>query len=264
MNLRPFIADGDSLTFPPGSTLPAHLTYWRFPIPSSYTISPPGHPNTLRLTPSALNLTALNGNYAGPAGQTFIGRRQQETLFTFTVDLEFNPSVADEEAGVSAFLTQNHHLDLAIVNLARKYATGTLPGLDSNQTGDPEEIVPHFRFRGESYVPVPKPVVVPVPPLWLGKKLTLEIKAFNSTHYSFSAGPAGAQSLLKTIQYSSNEPLSWGFTGGLTLSFLEYESDTNCWTGTLLGVYATTNGGKGSTPAYVSNWRYVAQGQFRD
>jgi len=163
------------------------------------------------LTPSALNLTALNGNYAGPAGQTFIGRRQQDTLFTFTVDLEFNPTVVDEEAGVSTFLTQNHHLDLGVVNLARKAGTGTLPG--DSQTGDPEEIVPHFRFKGESYVPVPKPVVVPVPTLWLGRKLTLEIKAFNSTHYSFSAGPAGAQSLLKIIQYSSNEPLSWGFTG---------------------------------------------------
>lgn len=33
--------------------------------------------------------------------------------------------------------------------------------------------------------------------------------------------------------------------------------------GTLLGVYATTNGRNGSTEAYVSDWTYVGQGQIR-
>ena len=31
--------------------------------------------------------------------------------------------------------------------------------------------------------------------------------------------------------------------------------------GTLVGVYATSNGGSGTTDAYISNWRYEGQGQ---
>jgi hypothetical protein len=40
--------------------------------------------------------------------------------------------------------------------------------------------------------------------------------------------------------------VSWGFTG------------------TLVGVYATSNGGNGTEEAYVRNWSYVSKGQARD
>ncbi|KAK3303399.1 glycoside hydrolase family 43 protein [Chaetomium strumarium] len=251
----------ETLTFNPKSTLPAHLTHWRFPIPSSYTISPPEKPYTLRLAPSTLNLTALNGNYAGPGGQTFISRRQQHTLFTFSIDLDFAPSSLEEEAGVTVFLTQNHHLNLGIVLLPRRRssAMSTLPtaisgdgkhkkpGDADEEEGPDEELVPHIRFRGESYVPLPAPVVVPVPEGWgRGGTLTLEISACNATHYAFGVGPAGRRSLMRRVQEVSNEPVSWGFTG------------------TLLGIYATSNGRNGTTPAYFSNWRYVPLEQFRD
>ncbi|KXX73505.1 Non-reducing end alpha-L-arabinofuranosidase BoGH43B [Madurella mycetomatis] len=244
----PFVnhADPEILTFSANATLPAHLTHWRFPIPSSFTLSPPEKPNTLRLTPSALNLTALNGNYAGPSGQTFISRRQQDTLFTFSVDLDFSPGALEEEAGVTAFLTQNHHLDMGIVMLPPSAGTGTLAGHSEEGVEEEGALIPHVRFRGESYVPVPEPVVVPVPVAWRGKPLRLEIKATNMTHYAFSAGPAEARSLMQTLLYASNEPVSWGFTG------------------VLLGIYSTSNGGNGSTPAYFSNWQYLPQGQFRD
>lgn len=227
---RPYVDEGDDITFSSQSRLPEHFTYWRFPNPGHFTISPKERPDTLRLGPSELNLTALNGNYAGPTGQAFVGRRQSHTLFTFTVDIDFSPSTLEEEVGVSAFLTQNHHLDLGIAMLP-----------DSNGS-----LAPHFRYRGISYVPVPAPIVTSVPPEWVGKTLTLEIKAFNSSHYAFSAGPADAASLRRTIVTVSNEAVSWGFTG------------------VLLGPYCTTNGGEGSAPAYVSNWKYIPQGQYRD
>ena len=171
-------------------------------------MSPADHPNTLRLSSSKLNLTALNGNYAGPEGQTFVGRRQQDTLFTYSVDLDFHPTVDQEEAGVSVFLTQNHHLDLGVVLLA---ATG-----DGNDT---DELVPHLRFRGESDVPVPEETVFQIPDSWRDAPLRLEIRASNMTHYALSAGPAGAMSELKTIVDASNDAVSWGFTGkhGFTL-----------------------------------------------
>ncbi|KAI8944673.1 glycosyl hydrolase [Xylaria longipes] len=230
----PFTTDGDIIDFAPGSTLPTHFTHWRYPIASSYVVSPPEKPNTLRLDPSKLNLTALNGNYAGPEGQTFVGRRQQDTLFTFSVDVDFAPgsSEVDAEAGVSVFLTQNHHLDLGVVNLPAA-ENASMP-------------IPHFRFRGISYVPVPGDIAVPVPAAWRGTPLRLEIRASNATHYVFSAGPASSMSRMRTLLEVSNEPVSWGFTG------------------VLLGVYCTSNGHEATTPAYFSRWRYTPQDQFRN
>jgi len=91
------------LTFGPKSTLPIHLLHWRIPDESAYTISPAGHENTLRLSPSQLNLTGYDGQYAATP-QTLIARRQVDTLFTYSVDMDFSPSVEGEEAGVSVFL----------------------------------------------------------------------------------------------------------------------------------------------------------------
>ncbi|KAI1326600.1 glycoside hydrolase family 43 protein [Xylariaceae sp. FL0255] len=243
----PFITSGDVIDFAPETSLPAHFTHWRFPIAGSYTVSPPEAPYTLRLNPSRLNLTALNGNYAGPTGQTFVGRRQQDTLFVFSVDLDFGLSIGNtpsalpsvqSEAGVSVFLTQNHHFDLGVV---------WLPSNNSNGTQDNgTSLSPYLRYRGISYVSVPADVLVPVPATWREKKLRLEIRASNSTHYALAAGPADAMSQMMTVIEVSNAPVSWGFTG------------------VILGIYCTSNGFNGSLPAYFSRWRYTPQGQFRN
>lgn len=158
-----------------------------------------------------------------------MGRKQQDTLFTFSVSLDFDPGVEGEEAGVSAFLTQNHHLDLGVVMLPGGSETASFPGAaseDNDEDGvnnDGEEgtgggdLVPHFRFRAESYIPVPEPLVVPVPEAWAGETLRLEIAAKNYTHYAFSAGPAARRSEARMLMEASNEALSWGFTGELAL-----------------------------------------------
>lgn len=244
----PFIAEGDDLDFAPGSVLPAHFTYWRYPIPDSYTISPEGHPSTLRLSPSRLNLTALDGNYAGPelGGQTFVGRRQQDTLFTYSVDLDYSPVVLGEEAGVTVFLTQNHHLDLGVVMLPANESTMAFPGTEPTEPDDPAAPTLQVRFRGISSIAVPDPVVAPLPGEWLSSSIRLEIKAVNMTHYSFSVGPADAQSQMQTLLYTSNDAVSWGFTG------------------VIVGIYCTSNGGNGTSPAYFGRWRYIPQGQDRD
>ncbi|UQC91016.1 beta-xylosidase [Colletotrichum lupini] len=238
--------EGDAFDFSPNSTLPAHFTYWRYPIESSYIVSPPEKPNSLRLIPSKLNLTALNGNYAGPDGQTFIGRRQQDTLFSYSVELDFQPTEEEEEAGVTVFLTQNHHLDLGVVLLPASASTQAFPGQNLTTGGNPTDLKLQFRFRAMSYVAVPTDIVAPVPEDWLDKPLRLEIRAVNMTHYSFSAGPAGSAFQTKTLLYASNDAVSWGFTG------------------VFLGVYSTSNGRTGNTPAYISNWNYTPEVQFRD
>ncbi|KAJ7590635.1 xylosidase : arab-like proteininofuranosidase [Mycena floridula] len=224
------ITDPDDIQFSPGSALPPHFGHWRLPIPSMYTISSPGHPNTLRLRPSNLNLTGYDGNYAGPAGQTFVGRRQVDSLFVFRVNMAFKPQDDEEEAGVSVFLTQNHHIDMGVVMLP-----------DANTT----KSTPHFRFRAVSYLPVPDPVIVPVSEAWWNHTLTLEIKAVNLTHYAFSAALAD-QSAMQTIAFGLAADVSFAFTG------------------TLVGIYATTNGnGDQGTPTYFSEWRYEGLGQVR-
>ncbi|TKW57774.1 hypothetical protein CTA1_425 [Colletotrichum tanaceti] len=205
--------EGDVINFVPQSTVPAHFTHWRYPIERSYAVSPPERPNSLRLTPSNLNLTALNGNYAGAEGQTFVGRRQQDTLFSYSVDVDFKPTEMEEEAGVSVFLTQNHHFDLGIVLLPASASTQAFPGHNSTIVKDPDELKLHLRFRGESYAPIPANIVTPVPEGWAGAALHLEIMAFNMTHYAFSCGPAGAASRMQTLLHASNAALSWGFTG---------------------------------------------------
>lgn len=208
-----------------------HFTYWRFPssadtfsLTSSTSNAPSNASNPgstgggyLRVTPSTLNLTALNGNYAGTAGQAFVGRRQQDTLFSFRVDVDFHPSRRDEEAGVSTFLTQNHHLDFGVVLLPSKgSATAAFPGTagKADAPGAAEgELIPHLRYRGISYVAVPRDVVVPLPAAWRGRTLTLEVKAVNATHYTFAAGPADERSRVQTVLEVGNDAVSWGFTG---------------------------------------------------
>lgn len=224
------VTEGDDrLRFPPGTSLPPHFVHWRPPVGDSYTISPKGHEDWLRLKPSWLNLTGLDGNAGGPGGQTFVGRRQVDTFFTYTVDVTYSPKAINEEAGITLFLTQNHHARFGI----------TL--LPSNSTKAP---VPHFSFQAISYIPVPNPFAVPIPSDWIDKTLTLELKTVNSTHYSFSAGPVNDE--LRHFAYVPGDIVSWGFTG------------------TLAGIYATSNGGNGTTPAYFRNWDYQAWGQVRD
>ncbi|KAH8649201.1 glycoside hydrolase family 43 protein [Xylariales sp. PMI_506] len=228
----PFIEDGDDVNFEPGSTLPPHFTYLRFPVANTFTISPSGHPNALQINPSLLNLTGLDAASGGPGGQAFVSRRQQASLFTFSVNLEYSPVTANEEAGVTVFLTQQRHLELGIAMLPSPNST--------NGTG----LEPQIRFRGFSLQQLPD-YVIPIPDAWAGQTLSFEIKAFNFTHYAFSVGPAGAPSQMETVIYVSNSYVSGGFTG------------------TMLGVYATSNGGSGSRPAYFSKWSYIPQGQIR-
>jgi hypothetical protein len=282
----PFVADNDTIDFSSrgDGSLPAHFTYWRYPgSGSSFSINslPFGRSGTtqrpvsgtLRIEPSTLNLTALNGNYAGPQGQAFIGRRQTHTEFSFRVDLDFTPTALEEEAGVSAFLTQNHHLDMGVVVLPLSRATGAFPPIPAvnasatpsspfgfpipaapteSAVPDPDPLTPMVRLRGISYVSTPAPLILPIPTSWRRQRLTLSIRAPNATHYVFSLGTADTPTeQLVDLLTVDNAPVSWGFTG------------------VLLGVYATTNGEEGgdggsAEVSWWSRWRYEGLGQRRE
>ncbi|KAF2449573.1 glycoside hydrolase family 43 protein [Karstenula rhodostoma CBS 690.94] len=226
----PLVDQGDDdLQFPPGCQLPPYLLHWRPPVKQNYIISPPGHRGYLGLKPSKLNLTGIDGNSA-PGGQTFVGRRQVDTLFTYRVVLDYNPKEAQEEAGVTLFLTQNHHVRLGLTLLAASNTSSTL--------------TPHFRFTTEPYSSAAPPFSVPVPNALQNTRLAMEIKAANKTHFSFAVARADRKDLT-VLAHAPGEIVSWGFTG------------------TLVGVYATSNGGNGTEIAYVTNWRYKGEGQIR-
>ncbi|THV91818.1 xylosidase : arabinofuranosidase [Aureobasidium pullulans] len=223
-----FIGGPDVVDFSPGSDMPIHFTYWRFPISGAYTVSPAKHPHTLRLVPSALNLTG-SPNHALSDGQTFISRRQTDTLFIYSVDINFLAAVENEEVGVSVFLTQDQHLDLGLTKL-------------NNGT--------YLRFRGRSSKEIPPAEILHrVDSTWLSEKVRFQIDAFNATHYRFLAGKMEEDVDRVPLREIAVAPASL-VSGG--------------YTGTLVGVYATTNGGNGSTPAYVSRWRYRPRGQAVD
>jgi beta-xylosidase len=177
----PFTHDPDVIDFEPNSTLPAHFGFWRWPQRDSYAISPPGHPGTLRLTPSAMGPATSASNLTRGydiANMTLAMRVQTDTLFSYNVDISFSPQVLNEETGVTVWLNQVQNLNLGIVML------------QSNTTNS--RLAPHFRFAvsglGSSVIDqIPPVAVTPVPSSWLSAPVRLSIRAENEKSYTFYA-----------------------------------------------------------------------------
>ncbi|PMD26966.1 glycoside hydrolase family 43 protein [Hyaloscypha hepaticicola] len=239
----PFVEDPDVIDFPPGSAIPPHFLYWRFPPEDAFAVSPQGHPNTLQLRPSKSNLTS-SAPLTTIEELSLIMRVQTDTLFSFSIDVvSFEPKLQEEEVGVTAFLTQTQHLDLGIV---------LLPKSNSGSEGG-ANLAPHLRFRVTN-VPALKgdfsgslpTIIKPLPESWLNAPIRLQIDAVNETHHAFSAA-------------SSTD--SWGNELiGIAPATILSGGDGE-FTGTLVGVYATSNGGAGTTESYISRWRYQGKGQ---
>ncbi|KAL3471160.1 glycosyl hydrolase [Aspergillus californicus] len=231
----------DHLTFAPGSDIPGHLVYWRLPDESSYAVSPKGHPHTLRLTPSTFGPSFNASSQTDPV--TFLARRQTDTLYTFSVDLEFNPSSAYVEAGISLFLTQQQHVDLSIAEIPG-------PRLGVSR-------VVQLKTYGQGNYDGPlSNVTLEVPRTWGDNKLSLTLQSIDDTTYTFSAALAS----------QPRKKIEVGTADARLLS-----GDTGRFTGTLVGVYSsrdghrqTSTGGKGDDFAYFSNWRYEGHGQKVD
>ncbi|KAL2867677.1 glycoside hydrolase family 43 protein [Aspergillus lucknowensis] len=232
------IAKPEHLTFAPGSEIPKHLMYWRFPEEESYVVSPKGHPHTLRLTPSNYGPSYNASSTTDPI--TLLARRQTDTLFTYSVDLELASGTPHLEAGISVFITQEQHVDLSIVNIV--HGTTISRAIELKTTG-----------RG-NYNGTISNVTMDLPYSWGGKKVTLTVQAVDDTTYHFFASPASRPKDAMHIGEADTRVLS---------------GDTGKFTGTLVGVYASRGGrpqpGYGEDDfAYFSNWRYEGQGQKVD
>ncbi|KAL4750001.1 hypothetical protein BDW72DRAFT_204230 [Aspergillus terricola var. indicus] len=227
----------EHLTFAPGSAIPRHLMYWRFPEDSSYAVSPPGHPHTLRLTPSAYGPSYNPASVTDPI--TFLARRQTDTLFSFSVDLTFSPSSPGVEAGISLFLTQEQHVDLSIVDIARSSSL-------------PARVLQLKTYGRGNYNGSLSNATVEFPRQWVDRAVTLSVEAVDDTTYEFSASLA-------------SRPKKRVYVGSADTRVLS--GDTGRFTGTLVGIYASRAGhpgGNGTDFAYFSNWKYEGLGQKVD
>lgn len=245
----PFNSDPDVYDFHFGSQIPRNLVHFRVPGKDSFSVTRKG----LRIVPSRSNLTGIPDNYllSGQNGLGFIGRRQTDTFFTYSVDLNFDPSSVGQEAGVSVFLTQFNHIDLGIVLLDS----------DSSPNNHRSPRL-YFRFRAEAStmdnIPIipgnpQPPKIVPVPHSWIGEKIRLQIKTLSETHYEFSAAPFSNPRAAMKIGIASAQLVSGG---------------SGTFVGSLVGTYATCNGAgsaskcPGGGSLYIDRWRYTGDGQM--
>ncbi|RKU48560.1 hypothetical protein DL546_007967 [Coniochaeta pulveracea] len=236
----PFVADPDVYDFPAGSTIPKHFLYWRVPKQGTFSTTAQG----LQVVPSRNNLTGQMTpvELSGRQGLAFIGRRQTDTEFTFSVDLSFTPKQIGTEAGVTVFLTQFNHIDLAVIR--------TKCGLSLRYGAEAQSVSE----------PAPKSKTIPLPKEWRasGSMVRLEIHAGNRTHYTFSASRVGGDGQAiegsKQVVSVASAKLVSGGTGNFV--------------GSLVGVYATCNGAGSGTScpaesgnAYFTRWRYTGEKQ---
>ncbi|EME82017.1 glycoside hydrolase family 43 protein [Pseudocercospora fijiensis CIRAD86] len=243
-NSAPF-EDDDDIDFAPGSSIPSHLMTLRYPptTDNTFKISPGGSHSELVISPSRTNLTGIINDKIldGLSGIAFLARKQTHTLFTFTVDLDYNPQLEGQEAGITAFITRYQHLDISI----RPKANAT----------PQRELVFRIEASGKPDSPYKSSEqAFPIPSSWPQGPIRLQIHTANDTHYVFSAMPSSNPAASIILGTASAEILSGGI---------------GRFIGTLVGVFATCNGGAGSGnvcegnggDAHFSRWRYSGAAQ---
>jgi beta-xylosidase len=222
----PFNSDPDVYNFAKGTAIPRNLVHWRVPREGAFTVADKG----LHVVLGKNNLAGSPGG-PKPASKaiSFIGRRQTDSTFNFSVDLFFAPTAGRQEAGVTAFLTQAANIQLGIV-------------LEGQQLS--------FRFNSTET----QNKISAVPASWSGKSIRLQIQMSTPTEYTFSAMLASDEKTKIRVGEASAKQLSGG---------------TGSFVGTLVGAYATCNGAGSEldcptdTPkAYFSRWRYAGVSQY--
>ncbi|KAF1976553.1 hypothetical protein BU23DRAFT_528234 [Bimuria novae-zelandiae CBS 107.79] len=236
----PRVGDPDVVDFEPGSGLPRQFVHWRIPKGDLLAVSPPGHPGTLRILPSRVDLTSDADYQPTEEGLGFVARKQTATKFRFSVDVSINPVTSSGEAGISVFLTQLQHIDLSITGRSRSQ--------------DDKDIVPHLKFSveasGKPNETIPATNVVPIPSSWLSHPIRLTVEAIDEYRYALSA----ASSL------HPSEAIQLGYANATIVS-----GGSGPFTGTIVGVFNTKNRNKDETaPAYFSRWRYTPVAQAVD
>ncbi|KAK7442923.1 xylosidase arabinofuranosidase [Colletotrichum acutatum] len=183
---------------------PKHLVHWRYPNDTLYNFTPTEEHCGLQLLPSAGNLSSTKYNDGASDAVTLLLRRQSHSFFTFSVDFDISHMSDVDEVGATVFISEATHFSLGITQPASAETNGTA------------RKAAQLRFRG-NYNDVSTERVVPTMllPVLEEQRMTLEIKACNTTHYAFSASPTAHQSAMKIVDYAPAALLRPIFTGNM-------------------------------------------------
>ncbi|KAI4657757.1 uncharacterized protein J4E78_006145 [Alternaria triticimaculans] len=221
----PFNSDPDVYDFPSNSTIPRNLVYWRVPRDGAFKTTQKG----LQVALGRNNLAGSPGG-SDPASRAvnFIGRRQTDSTFKFSVDLSFDPKADGEEAGVTAFLWQTANIQLGLMR--------------SNGST-------YLRYNSTEH----QEKRTPVPASWNGKPMRFEITMPDPRTYIFSATLAHGKSRPISFGRASTEQLSpsGSFVGTLIGVYATCNG-----AGSGLDCPATTPN------AYFGRWRYKGIRQY--
>jgi beta-xylosidase len=247
-----FNGDPDVTDWDASSAMPKHFVYWRVPRYEDFAFTDRG----LEIKPSRSNLTgAYNGDIAltGQRGISFVSRRQTQTIFNFSVDVSLDATEVGQEAGVTAFLAQENHAEIALA-----YIKPCGSGSDG-------EAGLHLRFRAHGRLSPPQ-VTFRLPDEWLtaaGGAVRLHIQAPDQETFVFGASPLGEDGA------AAGDMLELGTVPAELISHLD-SAKSGTFIGALIGVYATCNGaGEGvDCPdggiGTFQRWRYEPVAQFID
>jgi beta-xylosidase len=235
-----FNSDPDEFDWDASSTIPKHFVYWRVPRYENFKFTEDG----LEITPSRSNLTgAYNGDIAltGQRGISFVSRRQTHTIFNFSVDVSLSATEVGQEAGATAFLAQENHVEIALAYLK-----------PCN-----EEAGLFVRFRAHGRLSPPQSTFR-LPPDWLeAESIRLHIQARDQESFVLGAS------------LGDGEILELGTAPAKLISHLD-SARSGTFIGGLIGVYATCNGaGEGldcpeGGVGKFQRWRYEPIAQFVD
>lgn len=238
----PFNGDPDQLVFDASSKIPKHFLFQRVPNYDHFTFSDDG----LEITPSRSNLTGNPESsdiaVTGRRGISFIGRHQTATTFNFSVDLSFTPTKVGQEAGITMFLAQENHVEIALTHLE---LCDEGPGT-------------YIRFRGFG-AESPRQSWFRLPQDWLDAwPVRLHIQAKDPEMYQFGASLG-----------DDGDIVDLGTASAVLVTHLD-SAMSGTFIGAMVGAYATCNGAgeglecpKGPVPKF-QRWTYEPIAQYID
>ena len=204
--------------------LDVEWNFLRNPNPRDWSLAErPGH---LRLRGSAVTLDDVDS----PA---MVARRQAHFEVRCRTSLDFAPTRAHEEAGLTVRANENFRYDLGV-----RLVPGVGPGVGSGLGSGGREAFVRRRVRGESRV-VARLALADGP-------VELEVVA-SASAYTWSVGPARTRSLARLASLPTRS-LSGENIG---------RSGQSYFTGAYIGLYATGHGKRSRAPADFDWFDYV-------
>ncbi|MFF3138604.1 glycoside hydrolase family 43 protein [Streptomyces mirabilis] len=180
---------------------------------------------SLTARPGFLRLTGNSTRLDDGSGVAFVGRRQTDTMCEASTLLDFTPQEDGQEAGLTVWMNQSHHYDLAVTLL-----------------GGERRVIVRRRIGSLSAVVANEPI--PDGPITLRVSSAMELGTaappFPIPTYTFSY--ALADDRPRKLATGEARHLASEIAGGCT--------------GAYLALYATTNGAQTSVPADYDWFEY--------